>query len=89
MSVVHQGILVGILNKGVYWGHKRIQLIFHLENLVVASLKRNESQRYNRYGLKYYLLSKTSIELIASSPCIESRTAKLSVSSSSIAPKTV
>lgn len=66
MNALHLIDVVDILNTGECWGRKKNRLVLHRGSPVVASLKRNENQRYNRYGLKYYLLSSTSIELIAS-----------------------
>ena len=69
MSVVHLKDGVGILNMGECWDHKRSQLASPVESPAVVFLRKNENQRYSKYGLKCgtsYLASKTSIELIAS-----------------------
>ena len=49
---LHQEVLVDTQSRGEYLGHKKNQLIFHLDNLFGAFLKKSASQHYNRYVLK-------------------------------------
>ena len=88
-SVLHREDGVDTLNRDGCLDHRRSQQASPEGNLFVVSLKKSERQRYNRYELKCYLLSTTAIDSIASSPSMLSKTAKLSASLSSIAPKTV